>query len=107
MKKKLGDLTIRELKDEQDIICKSTICKDCPFKECCITYYIDLDQEVEVEKMNKLNIKQIQKEAIAVFDTKKELLDFIKKSSFKKDDYSHYTMEITYSRNKKWLVQWR
>lgn len=50
MKKKLGDLTIRELKKEQDKICKDTKCSECPFEECCVSEKIDLEKEVEVEE---------------------------------------------------------
>lgn len=51
MKKKIGDLTIREAKEMQDKICNVIIdCKDCPFCDCCINDCIDLDQEIEVEE---------------------------------------------------------
>ena len=50
MKKKIGDLTIRELKKEQDKICnKDTNCSECPFEDCCVDIKIDLEKEVEVE----------------------------------------------------------
>lgn len=48
MKKKLGDMTIRELLKEQERICKFTKCKDCPFEDCCVTFNVDLEEEVEV-----------------------------------------------------------
>jgi len=52
MKKKLGDLTLKEVKEMQDKICDNCIiCNECPFTDCCIdTSKIDLDQEIEVEK---------------------------------------------------------
>ena len=50
MKKKIGDLTIKEAKEMQDEICNSNvICEDCPFYDCCINDCIDLDQEIEIE----------------------------------------------------------
>lgn len=51
MKKKLGDLTIKELKEIQDKWCDVLVfCKDCPFTDCCVnTRKIDLNQEIEVE----------------------------------------------------------
>lgn len=57
MKKKLGDLTLREVKEMQDKICDNCIiCNECPFTDCCIdTSKIDLDKEVEVEKNDKNN----------------------------------------------------
>lgn len=50
MIKKLGDMTIKELKKEQDKICGDTNCEKCPFKECCVTHQINLEQEVEIEE---------------------------------------------------------
>lgn len=52
MKKKLGDLTLKEAKEVQEKICKGIIaCSDCPFVDCCIdTERIDLDKEIEVEE---------------------------------------------------------
>jgi len=50
MKKKIGDLTIRELKDLQNGICWTMVgCSDCPYKHCCLDTKIDLDQEIEVK----------------------------------------------------------
>ena len=51
MKKKIGDLTIKEIKEMQDKVCNVLVgCKDCPFSSCCIDNHIDLDQEIEVEE---------------------------------------------------------
>ena len=52
MKKKLGDLTLKEVKEIQDKICDNFIsCADCPFTHCCMdTKKINLNQEVEVEE---------------------------------------------------------
>lgn len=50
MIKELGDMTIRELKKEQDKICKATKCEKCPFRECCVTNQIDFEQEVIIEE---------------------------------------------------------
>jgi hypothetical protein len=52
MKKKLGDLTIKEVKEIQEKICKGIkACSDCPFSVCCIyTERVDLDKEIEVEE---------------------------------------------------------
>lgn len=51
MKKKIGDLTIREAKEMQDKICNlNVVCKDCSFYDCCINDCIDLNQEIEVEE---------------------------------------------------------
>ena len=51
MKKKIGDLTIREVKEMQDKICNVMVgCEDCPFYDCCLSVKIDLDKEVEVEE---------------------------------------------------------
>ena len=50
MIKKLGDLTIRELKKCQDKICNEHDCYECPFKECCVTHEVNFEQEVEVEE---------------------------------------------------------
>lgn len=49
MKKKIGDLTLREVKEIEDKICDGD-CPNCPFCECCITDFCDLGQEIEVEK---------------------------------------------------------
>ena len=49
MIKKLGDLTITELKAIEEEQCKKyKSCLDCPFNQVCITG-IDLNQEIEVE----------------------------------------------------------
>lgn len=54
MKKKIGDLTLREIKKEQDKVCNVTFdCTDCPFSACCIDDNIDLDKEIEVEENGK------------------------------------------------------
>lgn len=51
MKKKIGDLTIREAKEMQNKICNTIVgCKGCPFHACCINNYIDLEREIEVEE---------------------------------------------------------
>lgn len=51
MKKKIGDLTLREIKKEQDKVCNVVVnCKDCPFSACCIEDRIDLDKEIEVDE---------------------------------------------------------
>lgn len=50
MKKRIGNLTLKEVKEMQDKICNVIVsCEDCPFSACCIDNYIDLDQEIEVE----------------------------------------------------------
>lgn len=58
--------------------------------------------------MSKLDTKEIKRDAIHIFNTKVEMLEYIKKSSFKKDKlgYTHYRMEITYA-HKKWIISWR
>lgn len=52
MKKKIGDLTLRKAKEIEDKICNKFegCCENCPFSECCITDYCDLDREIEVEE---------------------------------------------------------
>lgn len=56
MKKKIGDLTLREAKEMQDKICNVIVdCADCPFYAYCIKDYIDLDQEIEIKGMNSTN----------------------------------------------------
>lgn len=52
--------------------------------------------------MNKLDIKAIKKCGITVFDTKKEMIDYIAKSNFK--DYDKKCI-IKYM-NRKWIVWW-
>lgn len=50
MKKKIGDLTLREIKKERDKACSAQPdCSECPFRHCCISDVFDLEQEVEVE----------------------------------------------------------
>ena len=64
MKKKLGDLTVRELKELQKEKCRINTCRYCPFKGCCVSNRIDLDQEIEVEEFELLKQyfeKNIQK----------------------------------------------
>ena len=58
--------------------------------------------------MPKLDIEKIKRKSIIVFKTKAEMLEYIKKASFRKDKwgYSHYTMEIDYY-HKKWFVRWK
>lgn len=58
--------------------------------------------------MKKLNKDSIDKKSFHIFNTKNEMLEYIKKSSFRKDEwgYSHYEMQISYSR-KKWVVRWK
>ena len=58
--------------------------------------------------MPKLDIVKIKRSGVIIFDTKKEMLDYIGKSSFKKDKYGyqHYELNISYA-NKKWLLKWR
>ncbi len=54
--------------------------------------------------MAKLDIKAIQKNGIRIFNTKKEALNYISKSSFKVD-YVEYVCSLFRSGNK-WLVKW-
>lgn len=49
MKKKIGDLSVRELKELEKEKCRTNTCHVCPFKNCCIGNSVDLDQEIEVE----------------------------------------------------------
>lgn len=58
--------------------------------------------------MPKINIKEIKRNGIIIFNTKKDMIDYIRKSSFKKDmyGYQHYELNISYT-NKKWLLKWR
>ena len=49
MKKKLGDLTVRELKELQKEKCRTTPCRDCCFKHCCVDNKVDLEEEIEVK----------------------------------------------------------
>lgn len=49
MKKKIGDLTLREIKKEEDKVCDKFDCSECPFRHCCISDAFDLEEEVEVE----------------------------------------------------------
>lgn len=58
--------------------------------------------------MPKLNFKEIDRNATHIFNTKAEMLEYIKKSSFRKDEwgYCHYEMRIMY-KNKKWIVWWK
>ena len=57
--------------------------------------------------MPKLDIEKIKHESMAIFKTKAEMLEYIKKSSFRRDKwgYSHYKMEIDYYK-RKWFVRW-
>jgi len=55
--------------------------------------------------MPKLDIEKIKHECMAVFKTKKAMLNYIKKASFSKWGFSHYEMNIAYY-NKKWFVRW-
>ena len=51
MKKKIGDLTLREIKREQDKVCNIKFeCSKCPFRHCCVSETLDLDQEIEVKE---------------------------------------------------------
>lgn len=51
MKKKIGDLTLREVKAIEDKICNGSFdCDACPFAECCVSDYCDLDKEIEVKE---------------------------------------------------------
>lgn len=52
--------------------------------------------------MPKLDIKEIKRCGIMVFDTKKEMLEYIAKSNFK--DYGKKCV-IKYM-NRKWIVRW-
>ena len=57
--------------------------------------------------MSKLDIAKIKRSGVIIFNTKKDMLDYIRKSSFRKqNDYSHYELSISYA-NKKWLLKWR
>lgn len=58
--------------------------------------------------MPKLDIEKIKRNAVKVFNTKAEMLEYIKKASFRKDKwgYTHYEMEIAYE-SKKWFVRWK
>jgi len=58
--------------------------------------------------MPKLNFYKIDKYATHIFNTKAKMLEYIKKTSFRKDEwgYTHYEMRITY-KNKKWIVWWK
>lgn len=50
MKKKIGDLTLREMIKEQDKVCQIKFdCSGCPFRRCCVVEVTDLEQEIEVE----------------------------------------------------------
>lgn len=57
--------------------------------------------------MPKLKFYKIDKYATHIFNTKAEMLEYIKKSSFRKDEWSYtdYEMRIRY-KNKKWIVWW-
>ena len=57
--------------------------------------------------MPKLDIDKIKRKGIVIFHTKAEMLEYIKKASFRKDKwgYGHYTMEIDYYK-RKWFVRW-
>lgn len=50
--KTVGDLTIREVKEIEDKICNDD-CGNCPFGECCVTNYCDLEQEIEVDNLHE------------------------------------------------------
>lgn len=51
--------------------------------------------------MPKLDIEKIKRNAVKVFDTKEEMLKYIKKVAFKDD-----VMQIKYF-HKKWFVRWK
>ena len=53
--------------------------------------------------MPKLDIKKIKRNAVKVFDTKDEMLKYIKKLSFRNEDKF---LLINYY-NKKWFVRWK
>lgn len=54
--------------------------------------------------MGKLNIKEIKRNGIRVFNTKKQALDYISNTSFKVD-YIEYECLIFRNHNK-WFVKW-
>lgn len=81
MKKKLGDLTVRELKKLQKEKCRIYPCRDCPFNHCCIDNKVDLEQEIEVEEDkfkggNKMN-KSIQCCYLPKYDDRIKLISQI------------------------------
>lgn len=56
--------------------------------------------------MNKLDIKKIKRSGYTVFNTKKEMLDYLNKTSFQMlNSYRHYRAIVCYCR-RKWLVKW-
>ena len=56
--------------------------------------------------MPKLDIEKIKRSAVKVFNTKEEMLEYIKKASFRKKYGYHYEIEIGYY-HKKWFVRWK
>ena len=54
MKKKIGDLTLNELKEIQVKECDKYQCIRCPFNEYCIRSDVDLNKEIEVEEDERL-----------------------------------------------------
>lgn len=51
--------------------------------------------------MPKLDIEKIKRNAVKVFDTKAEMLEYIKKVAFK-----DYVMQIKYFQ-RKWFARWK
>lgn len=77
MKKKIGDLTLKEAKEMQDKICNIVVCcEDCPFTHCCINDSIDLDQEIDVEENDEADKNGIA-QIYTIKQEPKQLSDFV------------------------------